>query len=118
MTSTRLSARLRRSLVPGLVALSACGSDDPGTTEPPRPPATPEAQFTAVPDRGLFPLTVTFDASTSAACDGTIVAYDWDVGDGQSSSGRVVDHEFVEAGLYTVSLTVTNEVGDSHTLVA
>jgi outer membrane protein assembly factor BamB len=62
-------------------------------------------------------LTVTFDASASEAFDGTIVSYDWAFGDGASASGRVVSHEFEDPGLYTVSLTVTNNVGDSHVLV-
>ncbi|MEQ9569297.1 MAG: PQQ-binding-like beta-propeller repeat protein, partial [Longimicrobiales bacterium] len=102
-------------LILGLLA--ACGSDGPDTMEPEPDPATPEADFTASTRRGLAPLTVTFDGSSSAAYDGTIVAYDWDFGDGNTGSGRTTQHVYAEPGLYSVSLTVTNHVGDSHTRV-
>lgn len=97
--------------------LTACGSETPADAGPAPDPAPPEADFSASTRRGLAPLTVTFDGSASAAFDGAIVAYDWDFGDGNSGGGRVVQHVFAEPGLYTVSLTVTNNAGDTHTRV-
>ncbi len=110
----RWPAGLRATAVFALATVLswACSSDGDAPVEPEDPPATPEADFTAMPEVGLFPLTVTFDASPSAAFDGTIVSYDWDFGDGATGRGRVVQHEFEHPGLYTVSLTVTNNVGD------
>jgi outer membrane protein assembly factor BamB len=118
----RASGRARRRcLGPGLLAVTlllvACGSDGPVDSEPEPDPAKPDADFTASIRRGPAPLTVTFDGSASAGFDGTIVAWDWDFGDGTSGSGRVVQHEFAEPGLYTVGLTVTNNAGDTDTHV-
>lgn len=103
----------RSAIAVPLALLVACGSDSSVGPREAEDPAAPEADFTASPTSGLFPLTVTFDASTSAAFDGTIVSYDWDFGDGASGSGRIVTHVFEDPGLYTVSLTVTNNVGDT-----
>jgi serine protease len=52
-----------------------------------------------------------FDASTSYDTDGTIVSYAWDFGDGTSGSGITASHTFTEAGTYTVTLRVTDDIG-------
>lgn len=109
--------RPRLSLILGLLLASACGSDGDTPAEPEQPPAPPEADFTASPTSGLFPLTVAFDGTRSAAFDGTIVSYDWSFGDGSTASGPLVTHEFQDPGLYTVTLTVTNNAGASNTVV-
>jgi VCBS repeat-containing protein len=54
---------------------------------------------------------VSFDGSDSSDVDGTIVSYDWQFGDGTTSSGANPSHTYAEAGLYTVSLTVTDDGG-------
>jgi PKD repeat protein len=52
-------------------------------------------------------LTCTFaDGSTDA--DGTIEAYDWDFGDGQTSTEQNPEHSYAAAGTYVVGLTVTD----------
>jgi chitodextrinase len=56
--------------------------------------------------------TVNFDGSGSYDLDGTIVAYDWDFGDSNSGSGETTTHDYLEAGEYTVALTVTDDDGD------
>lgn len=60
-------------------------------------------------------LTFAFDASTSAdngADDDDIASYSWDFGDGSiSQTGPVVQHQYAEAGTYTVALTVTDTHG-------
>ena len=47
--------------------------------------------------------------------DGTIVSWLWDFGDGSTSTGQHPTHSYVKKGTYTVSLTVTDNDGDSNT---
>ncbi len=54
-------------------------------------------------NRGFY-----FDASGSYDIDGEIVSYEWDFGDGTSAIGDLVEHTFGEAGIYEVTLTVTD----------
>jgi serine protease len=54
---------------------------------------------------------VNFDGSGSSDPDGTIVAYDWDFGDSTSASGITVGHAYTAAGIYTVTLVVTDNGG-------
>ncbi|MEO1058757.1 MAG: PKD domain-containing protein, partial [Actinomycetota bacterium] len=53
------------------------------------------------------------DESTDA--DGTIVAWSWDFGDGATSTDQRPVHQYVDPGTFTVSLTVTDDVGTSRT---
>ncbi len=76
----------------------------------------PVARFTATPTSGNLPLHVAFDASTSTDVDGTVVGYEWDFGDGASSSGMTANHTYTDAGEYTVTLTVTDDFGATGTL--
>ena len=48
------------------------------------------------------------DQSTS---DGTITSWQWDFGDGTTSTDQNPVHQYTTSGLYTVSLTVTDEYG-------
>ena len=62
---------------------------------------------------------VRFDASGSVATEGSsIVAWQWDLGDGTQSTDAVVDHTYTVAGVYNVTLVVTDDKGlsDSSTL--
>jgi len=54
---------------------------------------------------------VTFDASSSEDYDGNITSYEWSLGDGKS--GEVVSHSFSEETYYDVTLTVTDDVGQT-----
>ena len=58
-------------------------------------------------------LDVAFDGTASTDPDGTISAYSWDFGDGQSSTASSPDHTYAAAGSYQVRLTVTDDDGDS-----
>jgi chitodextrinase len=58
---------------------------------------------------------VTFDGSGSFDPDGTIVAYDWDFGDGNTGTGVSPTHTYAADGLYTVALTVTDDGGATNT---
>jgi len=56
---------------------------------------------------------VIFDATASYDLQGSIESYDWDFGDGSSGSGATAEHTYIEGGYYVVTLTVTDEAGDS-----
>jgi len=63
------------------------------------------------PKEGRVPLTVSFDGSQSTSFNGDIVSYEWDFGDGTTSTGMKTSHTFTSAGEYTVTLTVTDTLG-------
>jgi PKD repeat protein len=73
----------------------------------------PQAAFAADPTSGWEPLTVQFtDQSTHSP-----TAWDWNFGDGTSSSVQHPLHTYQTAGRYLVSLTAANAAG-SHTAVS
>jgi PKD repeat protein len=73
-------------------------------------PETPKADFVATPVSGTSPLSVSFiDQSL-----GTDLHYIWDFGDGNPVSyEKNPVHQFNETGLFTISLTVSNDAGSS-----
>jgi PKD repeat protein len=60
-------------------------------------------------------LTCSFNGSGSRDSDGTIGSYVWNFGDGTTSSGLTVSHTYAAGGQYTVTLTVTDNLGSSNT---
>lgn len=74
-------------------------------------PGAPTAGFDFVVDDAT--LTVTF-TDTSSEGAGPIVSREWDFGDDATSTASSPSHTYAEAGVYTVSLTVTDEAGRSH----
>lgn len=73
-------------------------------------PALPVASFIPVPRVGKVPLNVSFIDQSSGVSP---LSYDWDFGDGNSSSDKAPMHQFAEAGTYLVSLTITDGAGQS-----
>ena len=59
---------------------------------------------------------VTFDASPSYDPDGTIVEYFWDFEDGTTGTGVSISHSYSESGLYTATLTITDNDGATDTI--
>lgn len=54
---------------------------------------------------------VGFDASPTERGDTSIVAYQWDFGDGTEATGEAVTHTFSEGGTYSIELTVEDFFG-------
>jgi len=67
----------------------------------------PHAAFSVTRDL----MVASVDASGSADPDGTITGYAWDFGDGSSGSGVTTTHEYLNPGLYPITLTVTDNGG-------
>jgi PKD repeat protein len=82
--------------------VAACGHLSPNVA--------PTAAF-ALPASLTAASPATFDASTSADPDGSIVSYAWDFGDGVTGTGRTAAHTFARSGTYLVTLTVTDDEG-------
>ncbi len=74
-------------------------------------PAPPSAVING-PSRSEVNVAVTFDGSQSTASGGgELVAYAWDLGDGEMASGPTVTHTYLAAGIYNVNLSVTDSRG-------
>jgi PKD repeat protein len=54
---------------------------------------------------------LTFDGKRSWDADGSIVAWSWDFGDGQTANGSRQSHAYTTQGTHTVTLTVTDNQG-------
>ena len=70
-------------------------------------PVAPVADFTGTPTSGTAPLSVSFADATT----GDVDTWQWDFGDGTTSTLQNPSHEYTSAGLYTVSLTATGATG-------
>lgn len=84
--------------------------------------APPTAVIEADRLYGPGPLTVQFDGAASFDDDQPIIRYEWDFGDGTTSSELNPRHTFQTSGSqvksYRVRLTVTDSLGASHTAAA
>jgi PKD repeat protein len=74
------------------------------------PTANPGGPYTAI--QGV---PITFDGAASSDPDGDPLIYAWDFGDGSSGVGPTPVHTYVAGGLFTITLTVTDPGGCSHT---
>lgn len=54
---------------------------------------------------------IAMSAAASVDPNGTVVSYAWDFGDGTTGTGPSVAHTYVQDGVYTVSVTVTDNDG-------
>jgi PKD repeat protein len=77
---------------------------------------SPTADFTWSPPTPYEDEIATFDASASRANSGTITAYVWSFGDGNTTMtvNPTIAHVYGSAGNYSVVLNVTNSDGFSH----
>ncbi|MGG5258057.1 PKD domain-containing protein [Phycicoccus avicenniae] len=58
-------------------------------------------------------LTCSFDGSTSSDPDGTVTGWSWAFGDGTTATGPSVSRTYASGGAKSVTLTVTDNAGDS-----
>ncbi len=73
--------------------------------------APPQCAASATPSQGAAPLSVQFAAN--ATDDGNLVSYAWSFGDGGTSSSASPSYVYANPGTYQVSLTVTDDAGQS-----
>ena len=77
----------------------------------------PQASFTATEDsKTVDDATWNFDGLGSSDIDGSIAGYQWDYGDGSpidATSGANAQHVYTSAGSYNVTLTVTDNNGET-----
>src|SRR5690606_36184360 len=66
----------------------------------------PVAKFTTNVSEGYAPLTVQFNDNSENA-----ISFNWEFGDGTTSTDKNPIHTYSTAGIYTVNLTVSNENG-------
>lgn len=70
----------------------------------------PIISIQATPTSGVAPLTVSFSGN-GVDYDGIITSYHWDFGDGCTSDRQNPTHTFLNAGMYKVTLSVTDNDG-------
>ncbi len=78
-----------------------------------RPPV-PDLASTTDAETGRM----SFDATGSSDPDGDTLAYAWDFGDGSTATGPTAEHTYAGADGYTVTLTVTDQLGATATKTA
>ena len=74
---------------------------------------SPNASFTNTPEKPFVNQTTTFNASNSTDSDGTILSYEWNFDDGNTTITQepIINHSYNSSGNYTVNLTVTDDDG-------
>lgn len=70
----------------------------------------PELAIAATPASGAIPFAANFTATASDA-DGAVVAYQWDFGDGSSSTLQNPSHTYAETGVFEVRCTAIDNQG-------
>ncbi|MBL8470958.1 MAG: PKD domain-containing protein [Rhodocyclaceae bacterium] len=73
----------------------------------------PTAVASVAPGNGTTDTVFAFDGSTSSDADGNIVSYAWSFGDGATATGATATHRYNSGGVFTVTLTVTDDRGAS-----
>ncbi|MCL7413639.1 MAG: PKD domain-containing protein, partial [ANME-2 cluster archaeon] len=76
---------------------------------------TPPISNANGPYTGTEGVEVTFDGSGSRDPGGTLESYTWDFGDASNGTGVGPNHTYAAAGVYTVILTVTDDMGAMNT---
>lgn len=77
--------------------------------------ARPTVTFTSTPTSPVAGQLVTFTTTTTVATNHTITQFSWNFGDGSSSqtTNASITHAFSPAGTYVVTVTVTDDLGQT-----
>jgi hypothetical protein len=110
--------------LPGTYAVTATVMDSIGLTNSATQSVSitatpPTASLRVTPAHALSPVTVTADASGSVPGSLPIATYRFDFGDGTTvgpQASATATHEYLSGGKYTVTVTVTDTVGQSVTM--
>ena len=89
----------------GNYAQNVCNNGDIGNC------SSPVAVIEAGRFGGFVPLTIHFDGSGSFDPNGKVVGWDWDLGDGSTSSKETLSHTYDNPGKYFIELRVRNNQG-------
>ena len=73
------------------------------------------ADFSYVQSGSCTPIATQF-TETSEACSGSVIEWNWDFGDGSTSTARNPLHNYLTTGNFTVSLTVKKNTGTIFTV--
>jgi PKD repeat protein len=79
------------------------------------PAIRPVADFSHEPDGGTINDVVAFYDESSDE-DGSILSWEWDFGDGETSSRKDLAHTFEDKGTHRVTLTVEDDDGNTDTV--
>jgi len=78
------------------------------------PPGSAVVNFSISPNPAKALQDVTFaDAGSAVAPGRTISRFTWDFSDGAREFGPLITHDFLTEGTYTVTLTVTDDIGQA-----
>jgi PKD repeat protein len=100
------------SLLGEELGMESGSSDDGNVSEEERAPV---ADFTYSPsDPGTYETVVFTDQSSDS--DGTVVSWSWNFGDSGTSADRNPSHQYSAAGNYTITLTVTDDGGNTDSI--
>jgi PKD repeat protein len=107
------------TFVAGLTVTDTDGASDSipviVTVTEPAPNRPPVAVASAAPTSGAAPLVVAFSSAGSGDPDGSLARYAWSFGNGAASAHANPTYVYTSPGVYTASLTVTDENGASST---
>jgi chitodextrinase len=107
----------------------ATATPEPEPTQPPEPETQPPTAVISVSVEGeeaapidgpaLVPAgqPIYFQGTDSVSGGSPITSYEWDFGTGEGAQGEVVAHTFNAPGFHNVTLTLTDESGESSTAV-
>lgn len=94
-----------------LVAYNQFGCSDTALIATAEAFITPSAQFTPIPAVGCTPMNVQMNNQSTLLQN---PVYSWNFGNGQSSSSASPSTVYPDSGTYTISVTITNDNGCSH----
>jgi PKD repeat protein len=97
-----------------VAATNAIGTG-PLSNEKSATPTAPDAPPTACFTHSENGSTTSADGSCSSDSDGNVTAWDWNWGDGSThGSGKTASHSYAAGGTYNVTLTVTDNGGQTN----